>query len=190
LGDAEPGQTHALTCAQVQRQHNGFTLVGHQLAVGQRAGGDHAYHLAFYRTFAAHFAYLLANGHGLAQANQACQIVFNSVIGYACHHHGFAGGVATPGEGDVQQAGCLLRVGEKQLVEIPHAIKNQRVRMRFLDRKVLGDHGRMGGWCGVFVWHSLIPMHGLWRLSCVSSIGFLRPGRRDADACHRLRTDV
>ena len=65
--------------------------------------------------------------------------------GHARHQHRLAGRLATLGECDVEQPCGLLGVGVEQLVEVAHAVQQQRVRVVRLERQVLGHHGRMRG---------------------------------------------
>jgi hypothetical protein len=68
------------------------------------------------------------------------------VEGHAGHHHRLAGRLAALRERDVEQARGLLGVTEEQLVEIAHAVENQRVRIPGLDGEVLLHHGCVPGW--------------------------------------------
>jgi hypothetical protein len=62
---------------------------------------------------------------------------------HARHLDRRAGGSAALGEGDIEQPRGALRVVVEQLVEIPHPIEQQLVRMLRLDAEVLLHHGRM-----------------------------------------------
>ena len=64
---------------------------------------------------------------------------------HARHHHRLASRLAAPRQGDVEQPGSLLRIGIKQLVEVAHAVKQQRVGVAGFEAKVLGHHGRVPG---------------------------------------------
>jgi hypothetical protein len=48
------------------------------------------------------------------------------------------------GERDVEQARGLARIVVKQLVEITHAIKQQRIGILRLEAQILLHHGGMG----------------------------------------------
>ena len=142
LGDAQPRQATPGACALVHRQHKGFALVRQQGAVGQRAGGDHAHHLALDRAFAGgHIAHLFANGHRFAQLEQTRQIGFDRVKRHPRHHHRLAARLAALRERDVEQAGGLFGIGKEQLVEVAHAVEQQRVGVLGLEAEVLLHHG-------------------------------------------------
>ena len=121
-----------------------FRFVAQQLRVGERAGRDHAQHLALHRPFAADFAHLLTNRHRLAVAYQFGQIAFHGVKGDARHRNRLPRALAPVRQRDVQNARRLVRVVKKQLVKIAHAVEQQRVRMLRLDAQVLGHHGGVG----------------------------------------------
>jgi hypothetical protein len=112
--------------------------------VGDRARGDDAHHLAFHWPLAGGgIADLFADRDRLAQAHQAGEIAFGGVVGHAGHRDRPAGGFAAGGEGDVEQFGGAPGVVVEQLVEIPHAIEQQDVRVLGLDGQVLLHHRRV-----------------------------------------------
>ena len=149
LRHAQPGQAAAqgLTGAGplVHGQQHGLLFVGQQGTVGQGAGRDHPHHLAVDWALAADFAHLLANGHRLAQFEQARQIGFCRVVGHTGHDHRLPAGLPTLRQGDVEQTHRLFGVGKKQLVKIAHAVEHQRVRVLGLDGQVLLHHGGVVG---------------------------------------------
>jgi hypothetical protein len=87
---------------------------------------------------------LLADGHWLAGAHQLGQIGLQVVHRYPGHGQGLAGRLAALGEGDVEQAGGAPGVFVEQLVEVPHAVEQQDIRILRLDAEVLLHHGGMG----------------------------------------------
>ena len=153
LCQAHPGQAHGAAAAAlrpVQRQQHGFVFVAQQGRVGQGAGGHHAHHLALNRSFAGpHFADLLANGDRFAHLNQFGQVVFDRVYGHACHNHGLAGRLAALCQRNAKQPCGFDGVVVKKFVKIPHAVKQQGVRVLRLDLQVLLHHGRVGIRCFV-----------------------------------------
>jgi hypothetical protein len=97
LGDAQPGQAAAVFARLVHGQQDGFAFVGQQLGVGQGAGGDHAHHFALDRAFGrGHIAHLLANGHRLAQLDQAGEVSFHRMERHARHEHRLSSRLAAP----------------------------------------------------------------------------------------------
>ena len=153
LRQAHPGQTHGAAAAAlgpVQRQQHGFVFVTQQGRVGQGAGGYHAHHLALHRPFAgAHFAYLFANGDRFAHLNQFGQVVFDRMYGHAGHDHGLAGRLTALCQRNAEQPCGFDGIVVKKLVKIPHAVKQQGVRVLRLDLQVLLHHGRVGIRCFV-----------------------------------------
>jgi hypothetical protein len=126
----------------VHRHHQGFGLVGQQLGVGQRAGGDHAHHLAFDRPLGGgHVAHLLADGDRFTELDQARQVALDRVEGHAGHDDRLAGRLAALRERDVQQPCGLFRIGIEHLVEVAHAVEQQCVRVPGLEGQVLLHHG-------------------------------------------------
>ena len=148
LRDAEPGQAAQVALSLVHGQQERFGLVTQQFQVGQCARRDHAQHLALDRPFAGDFAHLLADGNRFAELDQACKISVQRVKGHTGHHHRRASGLAALRQRDVQESSRLFSVGKEQLVEVPHAVQQQRVGVPGLDRQVLADTGGVG--CGCF----------------------------------------
>jgi hypothetical protein len=111
-GDGEPaaaqiqtGQTVGLLHL-VQRDQQVVAAFVQQRFIGQRAGGDDAYHPPFHRPFAGGgIAHLLADRHRQPQFDQLGQIAFDRVKWYAGHRDGLTGGLAPAGQGDVEQFG-------------------------------------------------------------------------------------
>jgi len=62
---------------------------------------------------------------------------------HAGHWHRCTRGLAAAGQGDIEQSGGQARVVIEQLVEIPHPIEQQRVRVLRLDAQVLLHHWRV-----------------------------------------------
>ncbi len=67
------------------------------------------------------------------------------MVGHPGHGDGFTPRLAALGQGDIQQRSGAFSVIEKQLVKIPHAVKQQYLGVLALDVKVLRHHWRMGG---------------------------------------------
>ena len=145
LRDTQPGQATArsLGCAwtDVHGQQHGLLPFVQQLRVGERAGGDHAHHLALHRPLATDFAHLFANGDRFAELDQASEVTVHRVKWHTGHHHRLTGRLAALRQGDVQQPCRFLGVVKKQLVEISHAVEHQRGGEVCLDAQVLGHHG-------------------------------------------------
>jgi len=145
LRDTQPRQATAGLFALVHGQQQGFGFFAQQLAVGQRARGDHTHHLALHRTFGSgDVSNLLANGDRFAQLDQACQIALDRVERHARHDDGLPRRLAAFGDGDVEQAACLFGVLPEQLVKVAHPVEDERVGKLRLDGQVLGHHGGVG----------------------------------------------
>ena len=144
LRHTHPRQPHALAAPAVQGQQHGLALVRQQRRIGQRAGRDHAHHLALHRPLAhAHLAHLLANGHRLAQLDEAGQVIFQGMKRHPRHAHRKPRRLPARGQRDVQQAHGFFGIVPEQLVKIAHAVEHQGVRVVFFDSKVLRHHGRV-----------------------------------------------
>src|SRR6185437_16826222 len=65
----------------------------------------------------------------------------DAVEWHSCHRDGLACGLAASGQGNVEERRRATRVVVEELVEIPHAIEEQHVRMPALDAQVLLHHG-------------------------------------------------
>ncbi len=148
-GEVEPGQAHvgehaALVVAQAQREQVDVGLVGEQGGVGQRAGRDHAHHLALDRALrGGGVADLLADRHRFAELHQLRQVLLDRVVRHAGHLDRVAGRRAALREGQVEQARGFFGVVVEQLVEVAHPVEDERVRMIGLDAQVLLHHGRV-----------------------------------------------
>ena len=115
-----------------------------QCLVGDGARRDDAHHLPLHRSLGlAGIAALFANGHGLALADQPCEIGIEGDRGYTRHRDGRAGRGTALGERDVEQLGGAPRVLVEHLVEIAHAIEQEHVRVLRLDAQVLLHHRGM-----------------------------------------------
>ena len=109
--------------------------------VTQRTGSDNAHDLAFHRALAGgRITNLLADSDGLARANHAGNVAFGRMEGYPCHGNRITSGMATCGQGNVQQFCGFFSVVVKQLVEVPHAVEHHLVRVFSLDFQVLLHH--------------------------------------------------
>ena len=96
-----------------------------------------------------HFADLLANGDRFAHLNQFGQVVFDRMYGHAGHDHGLAGRLTALCQRNAEQPCGFDGIVVKKLVKIPHAVKQQGVRVLRLDLQVLLHHGRVGIRCFV-----------------------------------------
>ena len=129
-------------------------LLVQQRRVGERARRDDARHLALDRPLGARdVAHLLADRDRFAQLHQPGEVLLGRVPGHARHPDRLPGRGAAGGERDVEQARGALGVVVEQLVEIPHAVEQEDVRVLRLDAQVLLHHGRV---CG----QSVAGVHG------------------------------
>ena len=125
------------------REQQRVALVGEQLGVGHGARGHHTHHLAFdWPLGGGHVADLLADRDRLAQPDQLGEVAVERHHRHTGHRDRLAATGAARGQGDVEQAIGLARIVEKQLVEIAHAIEQERVGMVGLDAGVLRHHWR------------------------------------------------
>ena len=150
LRQTHPGQADAAVAADarrhLQRQQHGFGLVAQQLGFGQRARRHHAHHLALYRPLGrTNLADLLANRYRFAHLDQLGQVVVQRMHRHASHRNRLPSRLAAIRQRDAEQARGLDRVVVEQLVEIPHAVEQQRGREVHFHRKILRHHGRVAG---------------------------------------------
>ena len=144
-GQRQPGQAEALALLG-DGQQQCVALVGQQLGVGHRAGGDDAHHLALDRALGGgDIADLFAQRHRLTELDELGEVTLDRMHRHAGHHHRLAGTVAARGECDVEQAIGLACIVEEQLVEVAHPVEHQRVGELGLDAQVLLHHRCVGG---------------------------------------------
>jgi len=113
-----------------------------EVVVGDCAGGEQAGDFAFDGAFGfSGVTDLFANCDGFADFEQFGEVLFDGVVGNACHWDGFACCCAACGEGDVEQRGGFFGVVHEQFVEIPHAVKQEDVGVLRFDSEILLHHG-------------------------------------------------
>ncbi len=114
--------------------------------LGQRAGRDEAHDLAPHDGLGAALLglgrrlHLLAHGDAEPLADQRQKVTLGRVHRHAAHGDVVAVVLAALGQGDVQRLGRRGGVVEEQLVEVAHAIEQQRVGILGLDRQILRHH--------------------------------------------------
>ena len=149
LGDAEapareiePGQADAR-----RERHGGEQprlLVVEQRGVGDGARRDDAHDLARDRALARRgIADLLADRDRFAEPHEPREIGLGRVHGHAGHRDRLAARLAAARQRDVDELRRAARVVVEELVEIAHAIEQQRVREPRLDGVVLLHDGRV-----------------------------------------------
>ena len=122
-GDVNPGQPGPPVLAEHGKEQRVAAGI-QQRFIAQGPGGDNANHTALHRSFAGGgVADLFGNGDRVSGSHQACQVIFRGVIGHPRHGNRFPSRFTPCGQGDVQHLGRHLSVVIKQLVEIPHAVK-------------------------------------------------------------------
>ncbi len=122
-----------------------------QAFVGDGAGGDDAADTTLDRPLAGRGrAHLLADHRRLAESQEPREIAFQGVVRYAGHGDGQACRFAALGEGEIEQGRPAPGILEEELVEVPHAIEQEMIRVLGLDAQVLLHHRRMAieGRCG------------------------------------------
>ncbi len=144
-GHVQAGRADARPVLVERAQQRVATLLQQRL-VAHRPRRHDAHHLALHRPLGQRrIADLLADHHRLTQLHQPRQIALGGVVGNARHGNRLAVALAALRQGDIQQPRRLLRVAEKQLVEIPHPVEQQLIRMVGLQAEVLAHHGRVPG---------------------------------------------
>ena len=116
--------------------------------LGDRAGRHQPHHIApDDRLCASLFRLrrvleLLADSDPMAERDQPVEVVVGALDRHAAHADVFALMLAAPGENDSERPACYFCVVEEQLVEIPHPIEQQAVRIGPLDLEILRHHRR------------------------------------------------
>ena len=117
-----------------------------QRFVGQRAGRHDARDLPLDRTFAlGGIAHLLADRDRLTFLDEPRKVALGGVMGHARHRDRVTGRFAAGRQRDVEEFGGALGIRVEELVEIPHAIEEQHIRIVRLDGQVLAHHWRVDG---------------------------------------------
>jgi hypothetical protein len=144
-GQIEPGQAETLAVTDGRRDQCLLALF-QQGIVGHRARGDDAHDLPLHGSLGfRRIAHLLADGHALAFADESREVALHAVERHARHRDGLPGGLAASGQRDIEQRSGAASVVEEELVEVPHPVKEQRVRMPALDAQVLLHRWGVGG---------------------------------------------
>ena len=116
--------------------------------LGERAGGDEPHHLALDHRFRAALLglggafHLFADRDAKALADQRQKVALGGMDRHAAHRDIVAGVLAALGQRDVERLGGGGGIVEEQLVEIAHAIEQQRVGVPCLDLEILCHHWR------------------------------------------------
>jgi hypothetical protein len=140
----QPGEAEALAVAE-QRSEQRVAALFEECLVGDRARRHDAHHLALDRPFGlGRIADLLADRDRFAAPHELRQVALDAVERHARHRNRLASRLAARGQRDVEQARGALRIVIEQLVEIPHAVEQQHVRMLRLEAQVLLHHGSVG----------------------------------------------
>ena len=141
--EIQPGERVA-SAVLVERGEQVVAARFQQRLVGDRAGSDDAADAALDRPLARRGrADLLADHRRFAEPQQPREITFQRVVWHPGHGDGHARRFTAMGERQIQQRRPAPRVLEEQLVEVPHAIEQQVIRMLGLDAQVLLHHGRV-----------------------------------------------
>ncbi|MNG61982.1 hypothetical protein D3C79_201750 [compost metagenome] len=109
--------------------------------VGDGARGNDAHHFTLYRAFAGgRVANLFTDRGRFPKLYQLGEVVFHRMVGDARHWDGFTRGRTAFGQRDIQQLRGTFGIVIEQLVEIPHPIEQQDLRMLRLKAQVLLHH--------------------------------------------------
>jgi hypothetical protein len=148
-GDVDPGECQFLLAAHAAERHQ---VIGfgrrEQLFLGDGPRRDEADDVALHHGFRAALLRLrrifdlFAHGDAMAEPDQLLQIVVGGVDRHAAHRDVLAEMLAAFGERDAEGAAGDFRVFEEQLVEVAHAVEQQRIRVRCLDLDELLHHRR------------------------------------------------
>ena len=106
--------------------------------------------------------HLLADGDAMAEPDELLQVLVGGVDGHATHGNVLAVMLAAPGQRDAEGARGRFGIVEEQLVEVSHAVEQQKAGIGGLDLEILRHHG--GGAQGftverrIAVSHELVPL--------------------------------
>jgi len=84
---------------------------------------------------------LLSDGHPEPRIEQLSEIAIKGVVWDPAHRCVYGVVLPAAGEGDTEYRGGLLRILEEELVEVSHAVEQQRRTRLFLEIEVLAQHG-------------------------------------------------
>lgn len=126
-----------------QRGQTATLALIEQGLIRHRAGRDNPHHRALHRTFGRCLADLLANRHRFARTNQPRQIILVRMRRNARHRDRLARRLPARRQRQIKNARRPLGIRIKQLVKIPHAIKQQHIRVREFHRPELLHHRGM-----------------------------------------------
>ncbi len=142
--ELEPGEAETVGTGRDRGQQRVATFL-EQRVVGDGARRDDTHHLPFDRAFRfGGVTDLFADRDRLALAYSSCKVIVECLDRHARHRDRLAAGGSACGQRDVEQSRGLAGVVEEQLVEIPHPIEQQHVRVLRLDAQVLGHDGGVG----------------------------------------------
>ena len=176
VGDVGPGQ-RIVTAGARERRQVVVPPCREELVLRERPGRDDPHNLARDHRLRAAFLRLsrvfrlLADRHLEVFANERQEIGFRSVDRHATHRNVVVEMLAALGQRDVERRGSLYGIVKKQLVEVPHPVEQQVVRMLSLDGVVLRHHGC--GCCRRHIWSCGVLQFG-GCLFCVHSVHALK----------------
>ncbi len=128
-------------------QHGGAGRVEERL-LGDRAGGDEPHDVAPHHGLGAALArlgrvfQLLADRDAVPGRDQPLQVIIGAMHGHAAHRDVDALVPATLGEHDSERPRGDFGILEEQLVEVAHAVEQERIRVRRLDLDILRHRRR------------------------------------------------
>ncbi len=152
--DVDPGKRIGVFCAAphpAQRHQVAGFGRREQLFLGDRAGRHQPHHVALHHRLGAALLRfrrvldLFAHCDAMALRDQLLQIVVGGVDRHAAHRNVLALVLAALRQRDAERAAGDLRVLEEQLVEVAHAVEQQRIGIRPLDLDELLHHRRRTG---------------------------------------------
>ncbi len=138
--DLDPGQRRGFLVAAEGRQ---VTMFGSLEELGRGYGprGMGANDLATDETFGFRRVFnLLGHGHPISSVEQLSEVAVKGVVRDSAHRcvHGIV--LPATGESDAEHRSGLLRILEEELVEVSHAVEQQRRSRLFLEIEVLAQH--------------------------------------------------
>jgi hypothetical protein len=114
--------------------------------ITRQAGRHHLDDLALHQALARDLTRvldLLADRHAITELRQALQVLVRGVHRDAAHRNWIRLRLVAGGERDVEQRRSDLGVLQEHLVEVPHPVEQDLVRVLRLDGEELTHHGRV-----------------------------------------------
>jgi hypothetical protein len=111
----------------------------------KRSRRDHPRDLAAHQTLREpRILHLVAHDDLVTQGDEARDVASHRMVGNTAEWHGVGALLVARGKGDIKKLGRAHRVLEEHLVEVPHPVQHDLLRVAVLELQVVPEHGRRG----------------------------------------------